>query len=342
MYRLSMLLILAASSVIILSGCSKSTEPETPKPPYFSSTGLSYPKWHDTGSPEGILPELSLSQKMNYKSRAYFYNRMPSDVLQSMVLSQIPDGYTGDEGVPVLDVVYDPSIRGTNNYTPDLTDPAKCWGGLQRLVSKDEVDIDGNFDQIQMWMQIEETDPKGAKLYIDLGRISEDVIPNLRYDTEDRNANGLLEPGEDYGLDGKPDQQEPNYNVQTNPDPSGDNYFYYPLSLDYLHLNGTENNAISLDYGKLPDTEDLDANHYLELRNDFFRYEITLDSLNTDKYFTIEKGRNGWFKIIIPVYAFKSGVGYPMLRAPFLMRLWFSGVKSRIHLRFAELRLTSQ
>lgn len=341
MYRLSILLTLALSSVIILSGCSKSTEPQNPKPDYFTSTGIAYPNWHDTGSPEGIMPELSLVKKMDFKARTYYYNILPSDVLLNTILNQVPDGYSGDENVLVLDVVYDPSLKGTYNYTPDLSDPTKCWGGMQRLVSQDEVKSDEHINQIQMWMNIQQA-PVGAKLYVDLGRISEDVIPNHQPDTEDKNANGLLDSGEDTGLDGKPDQQEPNYNALTNPDPSGDNYSYSPGSSEFPRINGTENNAVSLDNRKIPDTEDLDANNYLELRNDCLRFEVPLDSLNTEKYYTIEKGRNGWFKLIIPLYALKSEIGYPMLRAPIIMRLWFSGAQSRIHLRFAELKFITR
>jgi hypothetical protein len=42
-------------------------------------------------------------------------------------------------------------------------------------------------------------------LHIDIGQISEDVIPNNRLDTEDKAEagirNGLLDDGEDIGLD---------------------------------------------------------------------------------------------------------------------------------------------
>ena len=341
MYRLSVLLILAATSVFILSGCSKSTEPEKPKPQYFTGTGISFQNWRDTGFPDGILPGYSVKEKMSHKARAYFYNILPSDVLLNNILSQVPEGYTGDESVPVLDVFYDPSLKGAYNYTTDLTDPVKSWGGLQRLVSKDEVKGNANSYQIQMWMNVQQV-PKAAKLYIDLGRISEDVIPNFTLNTEDKNNNGLIDLGEDTGLDGLADQQEPYYNELTNPDPSGDNYSYSPFLSDFSRFNGTENSLVSLDNGKLPDTEDIDANYNLELRNDFLRYEIPLDSLEADKSYTIEKGRNGWFKVMLPVYAFKSGIGYPVLSAPMLMRLWFSGDESRIHLRFAELTFTSR
>ncbi|MCU7492251.1 MAG: hypothetical protein ACM3UR_01040 [Bacteroidota bacterium] len=341
MYRLSILLTLALSSVIILSGCSKSTEPQNPKPDYFTSTGIAYPNWHDTGSPEGIMPELSLVKKMDFKARTYYYNILPSDVLLNTILNQVPDGYSGDENVLVLDVVYDPSLKGTYNYTPDLSDPTKCWGGLQRLVGEDELKGDVNSYQVQVWMNVQQA-PKGAKLYIDLGRISEDVIPNYVLSTEDKNGNLLLEPGEDTGLDGLADQQEPFYNALTNPDPSGDNYSYSPGSADYTHFNGNENNALSSENGKVPETEDIDNNGNLDRRNGFFRYEIPLDSLDADKRFIVEKGKNGWVNVRIPVSAFTNTIGQPALSAPIIMRLWFSGVQSTIRLRFAELRLISK
>lgn len=342
MYRLSMLLTLAVSSVIILFGCSKSTEPQTQKPPYFTSTGLSYPNWHDTGYPEGILPELSSSQKMSFKARAYFYNVTPSIVQLNSIISPIPEGYTGNEEIPVLDVIYDPSLRGAYNFFPELTDPAKCWGGLQRLVSQDEIKGNVIFYQIQIWMQIAEDKPKGARLYIDLGRINEDVIPNNKFDMEDKNLNGLLENGEDTGLDGLPDKQEPFYDEITNTDPSGDNFNYSYSKMAFSNFYGTENNALSIANMKLPDTDDVDGNLDLERRNDFYRYEIQLDSLDAEKRYIVEKGGSGWIKIRIPVSAFTSAIGQPVENSPMLMRLWFGGAQSRIHLRFAELKFTTR
>ena len=69
--------------------------------------------------------------------------------------------------------------------------------------------------------------PANAKLYLDLGVISEDVIPDNRLNSEDKNQNDAIDEGEDTGLDTLFDAQERvNYpDAQDRVDPSGDNFF---------------------------------------------------------------------------------------------------------------------
>jgi len=61
--------------------------------------------------------------------------------------------------------------------------------------------VEENIEFIEFWMYTIVA-PENLKLHIDLGQISEDVIPNGRLDTEDKNSNDLVDEGEDTGIDG--------------------------------------------------------------------------------------------------------------------------------------------
>ncbi len=62
---------------------------------------------------------------------------------------------------------------------------------------------------MEFWAKIWNA-PADAKIYIDLGKISEDVIPNNTLDTEDKDFNDAIdsEGKEDTGLDTWPDEEE--------------------------------------------------------------------------------------------------------------------------------------
>jgi hypothetical protein len=127
-----------------------------------------------------------------------------------------------------------------------------------------------------------ETSSSDAVLNIDLGKISEEIIPNGRLDSEDQNANNLLDEGEDTGLDGILDIEEPSY--QTGTDPNDDNYSY--SSNDFEKINGTEGNLVQIGKSKSYDTEDLNGNFSIDFTNDYFSYQIPLDKnkISTAKF----------------------------------------------------------
>src|SRR5690606_30905662 len=101
------------------------------------------------------------------------------------------------------------------------------------------------------------------KIYVDLGRISEDVIPNRRLDTEDADNNDAMDTNgeEDTGLDGIKDGEERSRYPDLGNDPSADNYFLPTGTgrslFDYQNVNNTEGNFISIDASRTPDTEDI-------------------------------------------------------------------------------------
>ena len=110
----------------------------------------------------------------------------------------------------ILDIAYFPSERGMHNYNPGLTNdgrltlPKQNFGGISRAITSDNDFDNANIESIEFWMLDPFTnDAKnngvvrdgfenkanstGGKLVFNLGDISEDAIPDERYNFE----NGL-------------------------------------------------------------------------------------------------------------------------------------------------------
>lgn len=244
----------------------------------------------------------------------------------------------------------------TVRFLPDTTQTAPdIWDGIMQNVPDDSVD--------QASASVIEIMVKGdqGRLHIDLGVLSEDVIPNGRLDSEDKSLNGVLDPGEDTGLDGmgKPDPPKFNYarsnfvgqSVAETPydfwdvnqnglkdagEPwSYDNWFYPELSISYVtegsgSIDGTENNADDA-AGRLPNTEDINFNGVLDTENDYFSYSFSLEKTHADT--TLIVGGNpgkGWFLYQIPFDATHADrvVGSPSKSEIRCVRLWFDELPS--------------
>ncbi len=92
-----------------------------------------------------------------------------------------------------LDLHFNPWQRGPYNYTENLADffrePTKVWGGITRSLPEGYTDFSvQNVEFVEFIVKVypendEVTD--GARLFVDLGTISEDVVPNRRIDMED-------------------------------------------------------------------------------------------------------------------------------------------------------------
>ncbi|HPN39813.1 MAG TPA: cell surface protein SprA, partial [Melioribacteraceae bacterium] len=308
--------------------------------------GVSYTAWKDLSPPDnmGILSNLSKKLLMNYKAKSFWFNVLPSNVKVTDIWPN-KSVSRNDEQVTVLDYVYRPSSRGSYNYNPTLENPSRNWGGMMKLLSSSASDLTKeNIEYLEFWLQVKEA-PENAKIYIDLGRISEDIIPNDKRDTEDKNDNGLLDEGEDTGIDGLLDYAEPNYS-STTPDPSGDNFQFVfssnanPNANDYQNINGTEGNGQLSDNGRLPDAEDLNNNRNLDVVNSYFRYAIPLDTNRITNPFIAGGGDNArWYLYKVPLKDFAEKVNDPSFSLVEIIRVWVSGVESDVHLRIAEFNL---
>lgn len=303
--------------------------------------GIADRGWKDLSPPLSLVPAGDgPADIMRYKAKSYWFNIIPSETRIQDIWGDRKQVSREDEQVTVLDYVFEPTERGTYNLNPEIENPMQNWGGMMKILSSTANNlVEENVEFIEFWLNISNA-PEGAKLNIDLGQISEDVIPNNQLDTEDKNQNDLEEEGEDTGIDGLFNEQEEGYDPVNNPDPAGDDFSVNIQAVDYRNVNGTENNAEYRNAGiKLPDSEDLNRNFTLNIVNSYFRYELELDTNSLSNPFISGEGENGWYQFRIPLKDWKEKIGDPSFSVVEFIRVWFSEVNSSVHLRFAEFNL---
>ncbi len=317
--------------------------------------GISYTSWKDLSPPDSILnlPGLDTWGKMDHKAKSFWFTILPSDVTVDQIYGDRKKVGRQDQQVTVMDYIFLPDTPGTYNYVPNLAERRKNWGGIMKLLSQTANNlIEENIEFIEFWLKVNSADPQ-SKFYIDIGRISEDVLPNGQLDTEDIfGTDAILDPKYDVGIDGMTDAQE--RDPATNPylggipstkdDPSGDNFFFNPGNppslFDYFNINGTQGNLEAIDVGRFPDTEDLNRNGSLDRVNSYFRYEIPLDTSAETNPFIAGGGDNaGWYLYRIPLKDTVMKVGSPSFSNVEMIRMWFTNSEQMVHLRFAEFNL---
>jgi cell surface protein SprA len=336
--------------------------------------GLSYGIWHDMSVPERNAGPDSIewaaksdSARMFSKAKTYWYT-VPNDVSVADIWPN-KSVARGQENVSVLDIDYNPRGRGAYNYSLNLSKNfgenvnadtvRKNWSGMQRLLSSGIVDlVRENINFIEVWVQIRPgstIDTTKNKIFIDLGAINEDVIPfddkskTGRVHTEDREAtpNGILNEGEDTGIDGLTDDEERTKYaafVESNKtdfseiqaDPAGDDYSYTATG-DYRFVDGTENNKNS-EIGRYPDADDLNRNNVLDKSNSYFEYELNLDTTVANPQ-RVGGGSKQWYQYRIPLTQYKNKIGSPDFSLIEYARLWFTGFDKETKIRIAEFNL---
>lgn len=177
------------------------------------------------------------------------------------------------EEVPAEDRTQVLTLKFENSLGPQK------WGGVTRPLSAGLQNL-SNTQFIEFRVQ-----GNRGKLVLNMGKISEDIDGGGILNTEDTDVgffNGVLDSLEDTGLDGLFDVQEPGFDPDTLPDPSGDDWHYNSDTAkgDYSHINGTEGNRPDPLRGWLPDTEDINGNNSLELSNQYFEFELDLADPN--------------------------------------------------------------
>ncbi|PSR00507.1 MAG: cell surface protein SprA [Bacteroidetes bacterium QS_9_68_14] len=141
------------------------------------------------------------------------------DALKKLVQTSdvFPDrdtrGSTGGT-LRTLDLYFDPARRGPYNYTRDLraflNDPTRAWGGITRRLPEGQKDF--GVKNIEFVEFIFRPFPKDgpaaddAALYLDLGRVSEDILPNGAENDEDglslRGFDDIIEDGTRLPING--------------------------------------------------------------------------------------------------------------------------------------------
>ena len=112
-----------------------------------------------------------------------------------------------EDRLQTLDIHYNPRKRGPYNYHPNLRDllenrPEDTWGGMTAVLPSGLDNLrQNNIEFLEFWVQplLPDGAPPGSKnpadydgkIYIDLGLVSEDVIPNNILNTEDGLARAI-------------------------------------------------------------------------------------------------------------------------------------------------------
>jgi cell surface protein SprA len=201
-------------------------------------------------------------------------------------------------------------------------------------------------------------DSAKGRLHIDLGRITEDVNGNGRLDTEDGIVtglrNGLLDEGEDRGLDTIPDEREigPDsaaYDPSLNPDPAGDNWADPVRGADYDHINGTEKNASDANHYGIPDTEDIGGPSETDYVNSYFSFNVDLDnpkSFKVDSSGLRSRDVTGyadsleWITYRIPLWDYAARLGSSLDSNDIqFARIWMDGAGQDVRVYIAAISL---
>ncbi|MDZ7262295.1 MAG: cell surface protein SprA, partial [candidate division KSB1 bacterium] len=252
------------------------------------------------------------------------------------------------QGVHVLVLEFTPADSSAGLFP---FPPENSWAGLQRYLSAGYADqSESKF--LEVWVKGDH-----GTLHIDLGQISEDVIPNGKLDTEDKLVNqirnGILDAGEDVGLDGMPGRDPDDFwDIFPLKAPNGlrdwgeplsyDDWHYTGASEEYSHINGTEGNERDGDAVRVPDTEDINGNGGLDTQNDYFEYSFSLDKNSPDTiYIAGGKGNPyGWRLYRLPLREPHKVVGKPTLSRIEYARLWVDGFSRKGQISLAEINLT--
>ncbi|MGD8781310.1 MAG: hypothetical protein PVH88_20395 [Ignavibacteria bacterium] len=287
--------------------------------------------WFHTSTPLQI--EENISDPYGKKAKLYWYNKNPSDTKESEIINEGASGLNKK----VLDIVYNPAIKGDYNTSENFSVSDENWGGfILPLELSEKHPIGNTASSLNIWLKIV-TSEENTVLNIDIGDISEDVIPNSRLDTEDENLNDILDDGEDLGLDGLKNSDEPGYQ-ENNPDPYSDDFSFSDY-YDPIQINGTEGNG---DFNVSPDTEDLNKNFYLDKRNNYYTYKLLLNKEYLVTNYEFEIGKNDWIKVKIPLDHFDTVTGTPLLQYSDALRVWMTGTTGKAHIRIAEFKFSSE
>ena len=347
-----------------------------------------------SGIPTDLIPDSvkvrgdTATMRTYMKAKLNWYNNSTcyDPVTVTEVYGNRKQVHTGEEFLTVLGLNYDPNHRGMYNYSPNLaqtlhrsTGPnnddalrRENWAGVQQFVSNTGNLLDQNMAYIEIWMKTTSADAPDlltGRLHVDIGRVSEDVIPNGRINSEDLiycadNKTGLprgvITPSQqDFGLDTLNDDQEKTRfaafvsdnqgDSDVDPaDPSGDDWHYTTCSADVTGLNGLEGNSAGPTQNR-PDTEDLNSNGVVDGANEYLEYNIPLDSVYQDasnrvvrNQYIVGGGDNKWYQFRIPLLDAANEIGSTdpkenILQNVQYMRVWLSGFRSPVNVKIAEM-----
>ena len=312
--------------------------------------GINYTLWHHSSPPVDDAIGFDDTSRVQNKGLFWWYNRSPANT-ETQEIWPSRDVLNGSSTSSVLDVLFDPNRRGI--YNPNVSyenSPPRneAWGGMLRSLSFFTTNLnEENIDYIEITLNASQFEPGATKVYLDLGQISEDVIPNFVLDTEDGvtpqnpQRDDVLNDGEDIGFDGLTDEQEREIYGVNEDDPARDNYSFDAFRSDnpedYTRVNGLQGN-VGQERGPFPDQEDLNNNRNVDLDNSYFRYEIDLNPDPLTNPQIVGSGSGTWRQYRIPLRTGFSTVGTPSFANVQYARLTIKS-PSAVHVRIAEMNL---
>ncbi|MFH1049515.1 MAG: cell surface protein SprA [bacterium] len=327
--------------------------------------GMTASQWTHSSQPLDSLIGESDTLRSNYRGKAFWFQYfIPRTPIKEVYPNK--DVPAGRSNLSPLYIDFDSDMRGIYNKNPQFLDSInakfnptadlswssdpnnreKIWAGMTRLFSSFNTNFDTeNIDYIEIMMKLEKWEP-GTKMYINLGQISEDIIPNGKLDTEDGITdanpvpNNIIDIGEDLGIDAlinEREKVEANYPYPLNleDDPARDDYkFNFNKDdidrnpNDFLKYNNYEGNAAVSEIGQFPDTEVLNINNgqTLSLDNSYFEYEVNLLPIPERNPQIVGGNPDAdWYLYRIPIRKPNKMVGNPLYSNIQYIRVWFKG-----------------
>jgi cell surface protein SprA len=323
-----------------------------------NSPSIRHERWEPSSAPIDITSGLPYRQKN--RAKLYWFSPFTKYPTKSIWPNQSTSIQANDQTVDILILNYK-TLLHQNGVERD-----SIWAGIISPF------YSGSYDQTQskffeIWLK-----GNDGSLTVDLGKISEDWNGDGVLNTEDKaeagfvQGNGILDDGEDLGLDGARDEYEDGWGsaldstgftyqqylangetILINPDvedigdPNSDNWFYDDKQdiSNYKQVNGTQGNRNAVG-GRYPDTEDLDGSGFLDKTNNYFTKTFPLDH---SKYFVTETEESdgtptGWQLFRIPLTHFEkvNNVDWSEIR---YIRLVWSGVDETAELGIAKIEL---
>jgi hypothetical protein len=315
--------------------------------------GIGRGRWTPSATPAGR----SLDERM----RMIWYN--PYDLVSSRDIWPNKETDIRSDRVNVLSLFLAPgrpSPWPAGRFDWSSVEPARRWNGVQQSVAAGAADLT-RMQYLELWVKGDR-----GELHLDIGTISEDADGNGVLNTEDQLINGvrngIVDAGEDVGLDGLNDEQELDFyllKAGDNPldyptleakkqrfterygpkevsfrdpdDPASDNWDYSNPS-NYSLVNGTERSKNDPDRLGRPDTEDINRNGYLDLGNNYVSYVLDLSPDSPDSIYVqggdtdpaTWGGETSWRLYRIPLADVRTTAGSPDLSRVESIRLWLT------------------
>lgn len=327
----------------------------------YITLGLTAAQWSHASQPVDSTIADTVAKGALYRGKSFWYQYFIPYLDYQEVYPNYESVHLGRSKLNPLHIDFNPYRRGIYNMNPEFVDTLnpqfdagqsqqffvenkeKIWGGMMRLFSSFNTNFDTeNIEYIEIMMKIDAWEPGKTKMYIDLGQISEDVIPNERLDTEDGSTtanpypNGIIDAGEDTGLDTWDNAEEKeNYPPPLNleDDPARDDYFFDfgkqdvdRREKDFEKYSNYEGNSLVSEVGQFPDTEILNKANGQEIsqHNSYFSYEVNLEPDENNNPMIVG-GANRWFLYRIPIRKPTRRVGDPLFSNIQYIRVWFKG-----------------